>query len=165
MFDIDFRKKGELVLHTRKFLLYPPYWSERNNQILHNLVWNSVEFNDQNHTLIPEESGLYCFVVCPGYTNFVECKYLFYVGKTNRTLKTRYKEYLYEQEGKGKPRGKVFEMLKMYKDHLYFQYTTLDDSSLIDLYEERLLNTFVPFVNTSIPNALVNSELKNIYEN
>jgi hypothetical protein len=164
MFDIDFSHKGELKLHIQKFLLYPKHWIDQNNEISIRLEWNKIRFTEANIKHIPENQGLYAFTVEPKVTNFFKTSYLFYIGETERTLKIRYKEYLDDQKGKGKPRPKIFEMLKLYKDNLYFYYTEIDESGLIAENEVKLLNTFVPHINTQIPLAKINPELKYIYE-
>jgi len=163
-FDIDFTKKGDLKIHIRKFLLFPEYWKDVNNQFPINLIWKSCEFNELNKNAIPSKKGLYCFVVKPDFNNFFETSYLFYAGKTNRTLKIRFKEYLDDQKGKGKPRVKVYEMLKLYKDHIHFYFTEIPNKNDVDLCEEKLLNSFLPHINTQIPKAKIKSELKYIYE-
>ncbi len=163
-FDIDFNEKGQLKLHIRKFLLYPPYWTDINNQFNYNLNWKSVKFNRRNLKRLPNQKGIYCFVVIPDYPNFFQSKYLFYIGQTTRTLKERFKEYLDDQGGNGKPRPKIYEMLSLYRDHLYFYYSTILSNSQIDEVEEKLLNTFVPHINTDIPIAKIKNEIKNIYE-
>lgn len=163
-FDIDFKKKAEIKLHIKKFLLYPPHWEDIGNHFPIPLTWNSCEFNEINQTIIPNQSGIYCFVVNPGIPNFFQTTYLFYAGKTNRTLFTRFGEYLNDEKGKGKPRPKVFEMLKMYKGHLHFYFAEIPLKANVDICEEKLLNMFIPHVNTSIPVAIIKPELKNIYE-
>ena len=155
MYDIDFKKKGEYVLHLKKFFLFPDFWKEPSKILTEPTGWKKYKFTKRNRRQIPREKGIYCFVVKPSVNNFFDTNYLFYVGKTNRTLFTRYKEYLDDQEGKGKPRNKVFEMLTQYSDYLYFYYTVIPNSVDVDSCEEKLLNTFVPRVNTSIPEAKI----------
>ena len=165
MYDIDFKKKGEYVLHIKKFFLFPKFWNDPIKLLIEPTGWKKVKFTKSNRSKIPKDKGIYCFVLQPEIVNFFETTYLFYVGKTNRTLWVRYKEYLDEQAGKGKPRNKVFEMLDQYADYLYFYYTTIPVSTDVDSCEEKLLNTFVPRVNTDIPEAKISPELKNLYEN
>lgn len=165
MYDIDFKKKGEYVLHLKKFFLFPDFWEDPRKRLTEPTGWKKVKFTNANRSRIPKEKGIYCFVLQPELFNLFETRYLFYIGKTNRTLWERYKEYLNDQAGKGKPRTKVFEMLKQYSNHLYFYYTTIQISADVDTCEEKLLNTFVPRVNTDIPEAKISSELKNLYEN
>lgn len=165
MYDIDFKKKGEYVLHLQKFFLFPLFWEDPLKHLTEPTGWKKVRFTIANRSKIPKEKGIYCFVLQPKIDNFFETRYLYYIGKTNRTLWNRYKEYLNDQAGKGKPRTKVFEMLNQYSRHLYFYYTTIPISSDVDSCEEKLLNTFVPRVNTDIPEARISPELKNLYEN
>ena len=164
MFDIDFKYKGELKLHIRRFLLFPDYWIDPSNEIEIKLKWYKTRFTEKNIAKIPEKKGLYAFTVEPKVSNFFKTCYLFYIGETERTLKIRYKEYLNDQKGKGKPRPKVFEMLKLYEDNLYFYYTSIDESNVIDENEAKLLNIFLSHINTQIPSAKIKPELKYIYE-
>lgn len=164
MFDIDFEEKGKLILHKRQFLLYPPYWNDTTNHITVSVSWSSCKFEQTNHSSIPEQKGIYCFVVKPQIPHFFETAYLFYIGKTNRTLKQRFSEYLRNQDGKDKARTKIFEMLKLYSNNVFFFYTPLATSEEVDECEEKLLNTFAPPINTVIPNAKIKPELHNIYE-
>jgi len=163
-YDIDFSKKGDFKLHVRRFFLKPSFWVDPDNIFIHKLKWKRIKFNKQNLTYLPTNKGIYCFVVIPKFKNFFETKYLFYVGKTKRTLKERFKEYLRDQRGKGKPRPKIFEMLNLYNDSLYFFYTEVNNNSTIDEIEEKLLNTFFPHINTDIPIVKIKPELNKIYE-
>ena len=164
MFDIDFGLKGNLRLHIRKFLLYPDFWKDDKNRINTDLNWRFTKFTINNINEVPENHGLYCFVVKPEIQNFFETSYLLYIGETQRTLKIRFGEYLRDQNGLGKPRPKVYEMLKLYQDCLYFYFAEINDSRVIEENEEKLLNTFLPAINTKIPNAKIKPELKYIYE-
>jgi hypothetical protein len=164
MYDINFSTKANLQLHLRKFLLFPHYWEDKNYKLTLELEWNQIKFNSNNINLVPNQSGIYCFVVKPKIDHFFDTAYLFYIGETTRTLKIRYKEYLKDQSGAGKPRPKVFELLNIYKDYLYFYFTEIKESKEIHETEERLINTFVPWVNTDIPRARLSPELRNIYE-
>lgn len=163
--DIFNRKlKGDLLLHKRQFLLYPPYWKDKKNQIHLNLSWRFVPFSRTNITSIPDDAkGIYCFVVEPKIANFFETKYLFYIGKTTRTFRQRYSEYLDDQEGKGKPRPKVLELLDVYAKHLFFYFAPIANDADIALVEDKLIDAFVPWVNTQIPEAKIKPELRYIY--
>tara|TARA_R110000744_G_scaffold360372_1_gene467888 strand:+ start:106 stop:606 length:501 start_codon:yes stop_codon:yes gene_type:complete len=164
LFDLDFKKKGEYKLHVKKFFLFPEFWAEPKNQLPIALTWKYVKFSNVNRKRIPTSKGVYAFVLIPKYNNFIDTKYLFYTGKTNRTLKDRFIEYLKERDGKGKPRVKVNEMLNLYDGHLYFFYSEIPNPSDVSVCEDLLINTFVPHVNTQIPIAKIRPELKYIYE-
>lgn len=163
-YDLDFDELARIKLHIRKFFLYPSNWNDPNNHLTITLNWNKYAFKPENRQYIPREKGIYCFVICPSHPNFFDTKYLCYIGKTNRTLWERYKEYLNDQQGEGKPRKKIFEMLNLYKDCLFFYYATIGNSSDVNICEDTLINTFIPPINAQIPDAKLKNELKYIYE-
>lgn len=116
-FDIDFHEKGFIREHIWDFLLFPDHWKDPLNTIPFNLVWNEVHFSSTQLNNVPSnQKGIYCFVVKPNISEFFETRYLFYVGKTTRDFRTRFGEYLRDATGMGKPRHKVFTMLKLWKD-------------------------------------------------
>ena len=163
-FDLDFDEEGRILNHIKKFLLYPPFWSDPNNQLPINLTWKFKRFSSSNKSKIPTSKGLYAFVLIPEYNNFFATRYLFYAGKTNRTLRQRFSEYLKEKEGNGKARKKIYKMLNQYDGHMYFFYTEISTTTDVNVCEEQVLNTFVPHINSMIPRAKIKPELKNIYE-
>lgn len=166
MQDINFAKRGEYSLHIRKFFLFPPFWADTNKDIgVTSREWKYVKFDKVNRNRVSTKKGLYAFVLKPSYPSFVKTHYLFYLGKTTRTLQDRFDEYFVERDGKGKYRYLVRDMLRLYDGHLYFYFLELDKTDdEISEFEEKLLNTFVPFVNTDIPEAKINPDLKYIYK-
>ena len=164
MLDLDFAEEGKIQLHVRKFLLYPKYWEDTNNHVSFDQSWRFIKFKASNLRKVPDSKGVYCFVVKPKIPNFFETRYLFYAGQTTNTLRDRYRNYIDEGLGKGKPRIKVYRMLNLYKNHIYFYYAVIDNDSHIKNSEDSLLNMFVPQVNVQIPNAKIKPELKYLYE-
>jgi len=164
MYDIFFTERVTIKGHIKKFLLYPNYWQNEDNELPENLDWNAKKFSLENLKNIPKNEGIYAFVLIPEVNSFFQTKYLFYIGKTSRDLKTRYNEYLNEKNGKGKYRVKIYEMLNMYEGHMYFFYSVIDDRHKINECEDKLLNMFVPHVNVQIPEAKITPELRYIYE-
>lgn len=163
-YDINFIERGDLKLHIMKFFLHPNSWVDPVNKIPFALKWSSVKFEDINQTSVPVLSGVYAFSVKPEYSNLFDTNYLFYIGKTNRNLRTRFGEYLNDSKGKGKPRQKIFEMMKMFKGHLHFNYAPITSKADVDLAEDHLINTFVPRVNVSVAKAKIKPEFQYLYE-
>lgn len=164
-FDIDFHNRGYMREHIWDFLLFPNYWVDPNNSIPIVLNWNEVPFDVGQINNVPNnQKGIYCFVVKPTISQMFETRYLFYVGKTTRNFRDRYNEYLRDAAGRGKPRPKVFSMLRLWNGYLHFYYTSIPNNLNISTCEKRYLNTLVPKVNTDIPIAKIKPELKNIYE-
>ncbi|MFB5946401.1 hypothetical protein [Albibacterium profundi] len=172
MHDISWNaKRGrrqEIKEHIRKFLLYPGFWNDSSKHIKHKIKWEKILFEDGNATSIPNKKGVYCFVVEPPVVDFIfETRYLFYIGKaSSATLRARYKNYVDEKNNVGignqKPRIKVQEMLNDYYGHIYFFYAELNADLVKDI-EEKLLNMYMPYVNTSIPELKISEEYKHIY--
>lgn len=164
MYDIDFKEEAVIKSHIKSFLLYPPFWHDGLNKIPIKLRWYFTKFDPRNINKVPSQSGIYAFILKPDYKNFLETRYLFYIGKTNRTLKDRFKEYIDEKDGKRKTRKKVHKMLNQFNGYLFFYWAEITTTKNVNDCEEKLLNTFVPHVNTSIPKAKIKNELKYIYE-
>jgi hypothetical protein len=173
MHDLDWKSKRErrvtLKSYVRKFLLYPLFWEDDSKAILKNLPWEKIRFTTENKNKIPTKNGIYCFVVIPPvkYSKLFSTSYLFYIGKAETTtLKARYQNYLNEKDGKGigkqKPRIKIEEMLNDFAKYIYFFYAILDSGDIISC-EEKLLDIFMPYVNTAIPEAKIKPEYKHIY--
>lgn len=163
--DLDFVKRGKYSLHIRKFFLFPEFWIDGKKDIKVNpSKWKSVEFERTNLSKVSTQKGIYAFVLKPKYPSLFQTSYLFYIGKTTRPLQVRFLEYFSERDGKGKYRYLVREFLRLYKGHLFFYFLELNTKKEVDTYEELLLNTFVPFVNTDIPEAKIDPDIKYIYK-
>jgi hypothetical protein len=163
-YDIDFHESGYIKEHIGKFLLFPEHWKDPKMQIPITLVWSHIPFNISELNNVPNnKKGIYCFVIKPEYKELFETSYLSYVGMTRRNFRTRYKEYLDDSEGKGKPRHRIYKMLKLWATYLHFYYAPINNNKIIEDCEDKLLNVFVPKVNTKIPIAKIKPELKDIY--
>lgn len=118
----------------RSFYLSPDRWSTSRVKVT--LDWDEVKFEDGNKNAIPDKKGIYAFVVKHANNHFPPHGYIMYVGITGnvsaeRTLKKRFKDYLYEQKRNKRP--KVHFMLTKYSENLYFNYVALEDDDDIDL--------------------------------
>ncbi|HEX8561865.1 MAG TPA: hypothetical protein VF676_02690 [Flavobacterium sp.] len=172
MHDISWKAKRdrrqEIKEHIRKFLLFPEFWNDPTKQIGHKITWERILFEEGNTASVPNKKGVYCFVVEPPKVDFLfETRYLFYIGKaSSATLRARYKNYIDEKNNRGignqKPRIKVQEMLNDYYGHIHFFYAELNTGVIKDV-EEKLLNLYMPYVNTSIPELKISEEYKHIY--
>ena len=171
--DIDWHgkkvKRQSIKGHVRRFLLYPPFWKDSTKRISPGIKWKKVKFISTNIPRVPTSHGIYCFVMIPPKpNNFWTTRYLFYIGKAaSASLRERYKNYLNEKKGLGigrqKARIKVEEMLNDFDGYMYFFYSEILETREIVEIEEKLLNTYMPYVNTSIPEAKISEELKHIY--
>ena len=164
MYDIEWDSVGTLRGdYIRSFFLFPNFWVEPGTEISHKLQWKRYKFTERNAQKIDTSKGVYCFVLQPKVNNFFETKYLFYVGKTQRTLRIRYKEYLDELSGKRKSRTKIKDILDKYYDRLFFYYAVIDDKTIIDEVEDNLIDKFIPWANVRIRRAQINPKFQYLY--
>lgn len=163
-YDLNFKEEAMMKFHIKRFFLYPKFWTLASNKLHMTLNWKSVEFRIANLASVPSKKGVYAFTVKPEYSGLFETNYLFYIGKTNRTLRERFKEYVDDQNGKGKPRKKVFGMLKQYKKYLHFYFAEVASTGSVNVVEDKLINTLVPPVNVAVTLAKIKPELQYLYE-
>ena len=128
------QKVGYLQADKRSFYLSPNRWSESKVKIP--LDWVEVKFESGNENNVPQKKGIYAFIVKHTNNHFPPHGYIMYVGITgdvsaDRTLKKRFKDYLYEQKQNKRP--KVHFMLTKYSDNLYFNYVVIEDNSSVNL--------------------------------
>ncbi|MBN4082978.1 GIY-YIG nuclease family protein [bacterium AH-315-A23] len=163
--DFDF-DETDLIKggYIKKFLLYPEFWLKPENQIAFNLNWKRYKFLSRNKRFISKEKGIYCFVIEPNVQEFFNTRYLFYIGKTNGTLQSRYGNYIDELKGIRKSRVKIKNMLKKYDGHIYYYFTPIDTKDRVNEVEDKLINTFLPHANVQIPIAKIKPEYRYIYE-
>lgn len=109
-----------------KCLPKPARWADFSAK--RKLDWKHIEFTKANHPVVPDEPGFYCFVVGLPGTSLPPIGYPLYVGKTERTLKKRFGEYLRE-ENSARGRIRIRKFLKVFKGELLFFYTDFHGTS------------------------------------
>lgn len=136
-------EQDDLSTYLFQHYLYPNYWEIING--LPNYPWKSIAFNENNLHLIPNEPGIYSFVINPGKVNHPQ-RYLGYIGKTERTLQIRYRDYLREANN---PRGrpKVLRLLNKWQNYIDFCYFVYQENNIGDI-EDNLISAFVPVFNS-----------------
>jgi excinuclease UvrABC nuclease subunit len=150
---IDLQK--EYISFVREFTLWPKHWDSIKD--IGPLNWQTIPFDDKHVGEIPSSPGIYSFVINPGVTSHPQ-RYLCYIGKSDRTLKERYSEYLREaQKDDGRP--KIVYLLNSWKSYLEFCYVPMKNGNLREL-EKRLVDAFIPPFNSEFSakiNRVVNA--------
>ena len=120
------------------------------------LAWHSVKFAKAAQGSIPQEPGLYAFVVRIPFDGLPPHGWVLYIGQTGdgasgADLRSRYGQYLrYQRVSK---RAMVFLMLNLWDGHLEFFFTP-QPSRKADLVtmETQLLGAFrPPFTDRTYP--------------
>ncbi len=145
------KEMDEAKSFSRRFVLWPKKW-ESFSIDLSRFSWKEYKFIESVKRGIPEQRGVYTFVIKPQIANHPSCAYLMYVGQTtDQTLKERFRKYLDEQKGKGKHRAKVKYILNKYKDYIYFICMPLGDGISPKEIESELIKAFIPPMNDYLP--------------
>jgi len=126
--------------------------------IVPRLAWQSVKFLAKEKAGVPEEPGLYAFVVKMPFAGLPPHGWVMYIGQTGHgdsdaTLRGRFGQYLRDKRGPKRP--SIFYMLNAWDGHLEFFYTPLPHrkAELEDL-ETQLLGAFrPPFTDRTYPAA------------
>jgi hypothetical protein len=139
-------EQNEYMAHGHKFTLWRRQWEEYVDACT--LDWQLHRLTDQERPGIPEEPGIYTLLIQPGIANHPACSYLMYVGKTI-SLHRRFGEYL-NQEKRETGRPKIFRLLNMYPDHIWFCFSLVPQADL-DTVEETLLVAYIPPANDQLP--------------
>ena len=153
MTTTDFTIEADELRNSEySFRLSPVLWD--NYRGPSDLEWGCVPFDDGNLQLIPEGPGVYALCVRPSVGGNLCGSYLLYVGKTCRSLRTRYREYLAHAKA-GRERPKVQRMLHLFFGsnylHFCFAIVTGDDPASI---EDSLAEATVPPACTTFPASI-----------
>lgn len=139
------------------FIISPREFSRAN--IRPPLSWKSVSFAPSSKGKVPQEPGLYAFVVRIQFPGLPMHGWVLYIGQTGHgssgaTLRSRFGQYL---DNKRKPRGrhKVFYMLNAWDGSLEFFYAPEPArKAQLKKLETQLLGAFrPPFTDLTYPAA------------
>ena len=92
----DLAGSDEMMRHSHQMIMVPRLWSLFPAGPPSTLSWSVFPFNDGSRGQIPDEPGVYAFLIAPRLGGDLNVSYLMYVGETERTLRERFREYLIE---------------------------------------------------------------------
>jgi hypothetical protein len=142
----DFVEEVDLLKSDLKFfMLSPSRW--RSSRVANPLAWTFVPFSAANRVNIPNNPGVYAFIVRHVNNHFPDHGFIMYVGITGfggsgRTLHDRYGDYLREQQKNKRP--KVHYMLKKYSDDIHFAYSVVAPGVDLEQLERDLNDAIIP---------------------
>jgi len=140
--DLTDREISEGRDYVRRFCLWEKQFRGFPKSL--SLDWKSIpakKFNKEN--LPNDKQGVYAFVVKPNIGNITWGGYILYVGKTEKQVfQSRFLQYFNETK-KDKPRFWVSEMLKLWKESLFYYYAETPAADA-DKIENALLEALLP---------------------
>lgn len=115
------------------------------------LNWQNLKFDAASKSQVPNERGIYVFVVEARNVGLPVHGYICYVGiagkNQNGTLRKRYANYLREANDDGGRPAVVF-MLNNFKGDLFFHFVSIPDKDIdLEVIESSFINSVVPPVN------------------
>lgn len=144
----DLLAVDEMTRHSHEMIMVPRRWSSLSLQ--QTLSWSVFPFNDGSRSLIPDQQGVYAFLILPGVAGDLNVSYLMYLGETGRTLRERFGEYLVEARS-DKIRPKLLRILPLYPDHLVFACAPLPANIVPKDVESALIEALLPPGNDDVP--------------
>lgn len=143
----DLAALDEMMRHSHKIIMIPRLWSALTTP---SLSWTAYPFKDASQSQVPAQPGVYAFLILPNAAGDLNVSHLMYIGKTDRTLRERFGEYLREARS-DRIRPKLLRILPLYPDHLFFACAPLPSHvSPLDV-EVALLEAFLPPCNDQVP--------------
>ncbi len=134
------RATGDAASHRHHFLLWPKQWTTYD--IDHE--WHLRPLRPSERADIPDAPGIYSLIAASAVAAHPSASYLMYVGRTV-SLRRRFGEYLTtERRITGRP--KVYRVLHLYSDYLWFAYTYVDHSDL-EQVEKGIRDALLPPLN------------------
>lgn len=140
------REQDEMKAHSHQFVLWRRKWQQYTCPS--QLVWTIYRLRESERANIPDTAGIYTLLVQPGIASHPWCSYLMYVGQT-RSLYRRFGEYL-RDERRETGRPKIFRLLTMYSDYLWFCFSPVPIQEL-DSVEDALITAYMPPANDQVP--------------
>jgi len=128
-----------------QFILWPKRWKvyTRDHAELR-FSWQRFSFTDAADEDVPDEPGVYTFLIEPGIAGHPCCSFLMYVGKAEKqTLQARFKQYRGRERGPG-GRPHIVYLLNEYRDYLVFCCSPLPEGVSADDAEQALQAAYIP---------------------
>lgn len=144
----DLAASDEMMRHSHEMIMVPRLWSSCSLPV--NLSWSVYSFSENSRNQVPEQQGVYAFLILPAIAGNLSVAYLMYIGETDRTLRVRFGEYLLEARS-NKIRPKLLRILPLYPDHLAFACATVPSGLVPKDVESALIEAFLPPGNDDIP--------------
>lgn len=143
---IDFiQQEDRIMARSYTFRLMPEAWDAfADDQFLCAWQMTRLDENGKNDPCLVGRPGIYTLLVMPGIATHPACSYLMYIGQTT-DLRRRFYNYLVTEK-KHRKRPKVYRLLSIYEDFIWFCFTEVDADRL-DEYENALMNAFIPPIN------------------
>lgn len=117
-----------------------------------NHTWTEVPFPPDPRSVVPDQPGVYVFVVRPSLFGLQQSSGLLYVGKA-KSLYSRIGAYMSEVNKRHSltTRPHIWRMVNVWNGHLHYLYTTTPTVADAEDLEDRMLEALLPYFNKEFP--------------
>jgi hypothetical protein len=117
-----------------------------------NHTWTELAFPPMPRSAVPNEPGVYIFLVRPNLFNLHQSSGLLYVGKAT-SLYDRVGAYMSEINKRHNlsRRPHIWRMINVWNGHLHYLYTTTATVADAENLETRILEALLPYFNKDFP--------------
>jgi hypothetical protein len=149
--------RAEMLRNSATWCFLPKRWE--NSKATKNLAWSRPRrWNPTNVAGIPDNAGVYAFLLIPEITGAPDGIYVLYIGMSQKQgLRTRYTQYAHEMK-RSKGRVRIQVMLSNWPKHLWYCYAVTPEAKA-KAAEKKLRRMLVPPFNNDI-DADVNAAKK-----
>jgi len=144
---IDLIDGETLVRHTHSITLWREKWELLT--LPAPLHWTVLPFTTESAAGVSTACGVYAFIIQPQTPLNLGTAYLMYVGKSDRPLRSRFREYLRERNSDS-IRPKLLRILPLYGPHLFFAFAPAPEGTTPRELEQAILSAFIPPGNDQI---------------
>jgi len=136
--------------HHVQMFYYPQSWARATDN--RSITWNSVSFPPSPRRIIPNNPGVYAFVVEPNMFNLQPANGLFYIGKAT-SLYDRIGAYITDNNAdydSSYTRAHIWMMLNQWSGHLKYYYTETSTVAEAEELEDQMIIAFKPPYNKKL---------------
>ena len=142
------RKHARLLGDTRLHWSFVPRFWKDSNQTKH-LVWSRPRrWDPKKRDDIPQEPGVYAFLLIPSLEGVPQGSYVLYIGKAEQSLRERYGGYANEPKRKN-ARPRILKMFRTWPKHLWYSYAVTSKTKA-NHAELKLRSALIPPINYDI---------------
>jgi hypothetical protein len=135
-----------IATHPREsFWLIPEVWGRYDHT--RTMRWARLEFNPSNAASVPDEPGVYAFVLEHHVAKDLPAAFPMYVGMSEGSIRDRYRKYQRQAFRGRRGRPKLDRLFLTWKHHLAFYYVTDLAGDTPPTLEQNVINTVMPPMN------------------
>ena len=139
---MDVKDLAFIKSHYVKMMFFPDAWDSAQDAAMN---WINVDFPPHPRSDIPDQPGIYAFVVEPKLFSFPPANGLFYIGKATN-LYQRIGAYIGElsKDFSASKRPHIWDMLNKWSGRFKYYYSTTNNVAEAEVIEDEMIESLRP---------------------